>query len=75
MVETIKNAKHDKMEIGIDFGVIAYNENPFYEIIGAGVSSIGINWKDMGMLAAEFITTGKKTQTYLNTIINKRKSF
>lgn len=75
VVETIKNAKHDKMEMGIDFGVIAYNENPFYEIIGEGVSSIGINWKDMGMLAAEFITTGKKTQTYLNTIINKRKSF
>lgn len=75
VVEVIKHANYSNMEMGKDYGVIAYNENPFYEIIGNGVSSIGINWKEMGEYAADFILTGKKIQRYLNTIVNKRSSF
>lgn len=75
VVKIIKQSKSKEMVMGLDFGVIAYNENPFYEIIGNGVSSIGIDWKEMGTLAAEFILTNNKVQKYLNTTINKRESF
>lgn len=75
VVELIKQSNEEKMVMGTDFGLIAYNENPFYEIIGTGVSSMGINWKEMGAKAADFILTGNKIQTYLNTIVNKRESF
>ncbi len=75
VVEVIKKAKSENMEMGKDYGIIGYNENPFYEIIGSGVSSIGISWEEMGTMAAEFILKGKKIQKYLNTIVNKRASF
>lgn len=75
VVSLIKQSNSINMEMGKDFGLIAYNENPFYEIIGSGVSSIGVDWKEMGEKAADFILIGDKIQVYLNTKINKRESF
>lgn len=75
VVDIIKKSKIDKLKMGKDFGLIAYNENPFYEIIGNGISSIGIDWKAMGERIADFVLTGQPVQTYLKTKIIKRDSF
>ena len=55
--------------------MLAYNENPFYEVVEEGISSIGIDWRRMGEIAAEFVINDKKVQTYLPTTITKRNSF
>lgn len=75
VVDVIKKSKINQLKIGEDFGLIAYNENPFYEIIGNGISSIGIDWKEMGSLIADFILTSQPVNTYLKTEIIKRDSF
>lgn len=75
VVEIIKKCQENKLKMGDDFGLIAYNENPFYEVIGNGISSIGIDWKIMGEKIAEFILSGQPIQTYIETKIIKRASF
>jgi DNA-binding transcriptional regulator YhcF (GntR family) len=75
VVEIIRQARHKKMNLGTDFGLLAYNENPFYEIIENGISSIGIDWEKMGEMAAQYILTEESVQTYLPTNITLRPSF
>lgn len=75
VVKVIKQSRKDNLVTGKDFGIIAYNDNPFYEIIDNGIASISINWKNMGNLAANFITKDETLQTYLPTEIIERESF
>ena len=75
VVSIIKGGKAEKMSVGKDFGLLAYNENPFFEVIGDGISSIGIDWEEMGMLAADFVLSDNTVQKELPTIIRKRNSF
>ena len=75
VVEVVKQARQKKMNLGVDYGLLAYNENPFYEIIENGVSSIGIDWRKMGKMAAKYILRDKSVQTYLPTTITLRASF
>ena len=75
VVEIIKQAREKKMTLGKDFGLLAYNENPFYEIIESGIASIGIDWEKMGEMAAQYILTDEPIQTYLPTNITLRTSF
>ena len=74
-MEVVKRGRREKFEIGEDYGLLAYNENPFFEVIESGVSSIGIEWKEMGRIASEFILNDISVHEYLPTIINKRDSF
>lgn len=75
IVEIIKQGQAKMFHMGKDYGLLAYNENPFYEVVGEGISSIGIDWRKMGEFAAEFVINDKKVQTYLPTKITKRNSF
>lgn len=61
--------------MGKDYGLLAYNENPFYEIVDKGISSIGIDWGRMGDIATDFILKDKNVKRYLPTRITKRYSF
>ena len=75
VVEIIKQGRQKKMSLGKDFGLLAYNENPFYEIIESGISSIGIDWEKMGEIAAQYISSDEPVETYLATNITLRESF
>ncbi|MDD4632871.1 MAG: GntR family transcriptional regulator [Proteiniphilum sp.] len=75
VVQVIKQARKDRLKTGRDYGLLAYNENPFFEVIENGISSIGIDWHEMGKIAAGFILNNQPVQTYLPTIIKKRNSF
>ena len=75
VVNVIKRSRLKRMKMGEDFGLLAYNENPFYEIIENGISSIGIDWRKMGEIATEFVLKDQTVKKYLPTIITKRSSF
>lgn len=75
VVNIIKQSKVFKLKMKLDFGLLAYNENLFYEIVGDGISSIGIDWSEMGNLSSKYICTNEPVQTYLPTIITFRGSF
>ena len=59
---------------GEDFGLIAYNETPAYEVIDVGITSLSIDWDSMGMKAAEFVIDGEPIQECLPTDVRIRNS-
>ena len=75
VVNIIKQSKVCKLKMKRDFGLLAYNENLFYEIVGNGISSIGIDWGKMGSLSSDYISTDQPVQIYLPTVITFRGSF
>ncbi len=75
VVNVIKQSRLKKMKMGDDFGLLAYNENPFYEIVENGISSIGIDWSEMGMVVSEYVMNDQFIKTYLPTILTNRNSF
>lgn len=74
LVTIIRNGRSERLKAGKDYGLLAYNENPFYEVIANGIASIGINWKKMGELAADFVTNEDPVHEFLPTEIILRDS-
>ena len=75
VVKIVKQGNTDGLKPGKNYGLLAYNENPFFEVIQNGISSIGIDWHEMGRIAAKFVLDNQSVQTYLPTVIRKRDSF
>lgn len=74
VVDIVKKGREARLTCGTDFGLIAYNETPAYEVIDKGITSMSIDWMKMGMMTADFIINGKSIQTYLPTEIRLRGS-
>ena len=60
---------------GKDGGIIVYNETPILEFIGQGVSSISVDFREMGRLAARFILDNGESKVTMNPRFNSRESF
>ena len=74
VVAIIKKSRSAGLRCGKDFGLIAYNDTPAYEVIDQGITALSVNWERMGCKAAEFVLTGKQVQEYLPTEIHLRGS-
>ena len=74
IVNLIKQSRKEGLTCGIDFGLVAYNDTPAYEIIDRGITTLSINWKCMGQQAAEFVVSGKEIQIVLPTEVRLRNS-
>ena len=74
VVHIIKKSRAEGLKCGSDFGVLAYNDTPSYEVIDQGITSISIDWEQMGKLAADFVLSGKEIKEYLPTEVHIRHS-
>ena len=74
VVNIIKKSRAEGLKCGSDFGVLAYNDTPSYEVIDQGITSISIDWEQMGKLAADFVLSGKEIKEYLPTEVHIRHS-
>ncbi len=74
VVEIVKKSRAAGLVCGSDFGLIAYNDTPVYEVIDKGITALSVNWVEMGMRAAEFVITGKPVRCYLPTEVRIRGS-
>lgn len=74
VVSIIKKGRAKGLECGVDFGLIAYNDTPAYEVIDKGITTLSIDWEKMGTLTANFILTGTPVQLYLPTEVHFRGS-
>lgn len=74
VVSLIKKSRAAGLTCGTDFGLIAYNDTPAYEVIDQGITALSINWEELGHKAAEFVRTGKEIKMYLPTEIHVRNS-
>lgn len=74
IVEVVKQGRLEGLECGKDFGILAYNDIPSYEVIDAGITALSIDWKMMGNEAAKFVLDRTPVQKYLPTEIRLRQS-
>lgn len=74
VVNVIKRSREEGLKCGVDFGLIAYNDTPAYEVIDDGITALSIDWEEMGRKAARFILTGEPVQEFLPTEVHLRHS-
>ena len=74
VVQVSKSGRQQRLECGKDFGLLAYNDIPSYEVIDNGITAISIDWEEMGNEAAQFVLTGAPVQKYLATEVRMRNS-
>lgn len=74
VVEVVKQGRLEGLKCGKDFGILAYNDIPSYEVIDTGITALSIDWKMMGNEAARFVLDRTPVQKYLPTEIRLRQS-
>jgi DNA-binding transcriptional regulator YhcF (GntR family) len=74
VVEFVKICRAKQLKLGEDVGLITFNDTPMLEVIENGISAISTDFKQMGKLAAEYIKTRQKIQTYVPTRLIVRGS-
>jgi len=75
MVRILQIFKNKGWKPGRDGGFIVYNESPILEFIGGGVSSISVDFSEMGILASRFIRENQETRITLMPRLIRRGSF
>jgi len=60
--------------LGVDVGVISYNETPMKKYVKEGITVISTDFELMGKKIAEFVVTGEKTNLIIPTRLTIRKS-
>ncbi|MDR2148894.1 MAG: GntR family transcriptional regulator [Tannerella sp.] len=74
VVDFVKICRSKNLKLGEDIGLITFNDTPMLEVIENGITVISTDFKQMGKLTAEFITTRQKIQTYIPTRLIVRGS-
>jgi hypothetical protein len=60
LVDLIKYARVNNLELGRDLGIISYNDTPLKEILANGITVISTNHEKMGETAAYMILNKRK---------------
>jgi len=60
LVEVIEQAKQQQLQLGVDFGIISYNDTPLKKVVENGITTISTDFKSMGLLLAEMVVANKK---------------
>ena len=64
----------ENLELGRDVGILSYNDTPLKRFTYKGISVVSIDFNEFGAKVAEFITSEKPIQAYLNTNLILRDS-
>jgi DNA-binding LacI/PurR family transcriptional regulator len=62
LVKVIEKSKHQNLILGVDFGIISYNETPLKKVVENGITTISTDFVAMGKILAQMILKGKKEQ-------------
>jgi len=60
LVKVIEQSKIQALQLGIDFGIISYNEIPLKKVVENGITTISTDFKAMGIILANMILENKK---------------
>lgn len=74
VVKVVKQGRLEGLKCGSDFGLLAYNDIPSYEVIDEGITALSIDWDMMGNEAANFVLNNVLIQKYLPTEVRLRRS-
>lgn len=62
LVRVIEKSIHQDLKIGVEFGVISYNETPLKKIIESGITTISTNFELMGRILAQMVLKNNKNK-------------
>ena len=62
LVKVIEKSKLQNLKLGVDFGIISYNETPLKKVVENGITTISSDFVAMGKILAQMILNGKKDQ-------------
>jgi DNA-binding LacI/PurR family transcriptional regulator len=62
LVGVIEEARNHNLKLGIDFGIISYNETPLKKVAANGIATISTHFVVMGKILAEMVIKGKNEQ-------------
>jgi DNA-binding transcriptional regulator YhcF (GntR family) len=74
LVDIVKASRDRNFRPGSEIGILAYNETPMKEIAANGISTISVNFTEMGIKAADFVVNKQKIQEILPTSLIIRNS-
>ena len=74
VVKVVKQGGLAGLKCGRDFGLLAYNDIPSYEVIDEGITALTIDWEQMGNEVARFVLDNAVVQKYLPTEVRLRNS-
>ena len=74
LVEVIEQAKQQQLQLGVDFGIISYNDTPLKKVVENGITTISTDFKSMGTLLAEMVVTNKKERLENRSSLISRNS-
>lgn len=74
VVKVVKQGRLAGLKCGRDFGLLAYNDIPSYEVIDEGITALTIDWQQMGNEVARFVLDNVVVQKYLPTEVRLRNS-
>lgn len=74
VVKVVKQGSLAGLKCGKDFGLLAYNDIPSYEVIDEGITALTIDWEQMGNEVARFVLDNAVVQKYLPTEVRLRNS-
>lgn len=74
LVKVIEQSKVQSLQLGIDFGIISYNETPLKKVVENGITTISTDFKAMGIILANMILENKNEQIENENRLILRKS-
>jgi hypothetical protein len=74
LVRVIEKSKLQGLKLGLDFGIISYNETPLKKVVENGITTISTNFIAMGKIVAQMIIKGKREQIANKCALIVRKS-
>jgi len=73
LVEVIEQAKKQELLIGLDYGIISYNDTPLKKVVENGITTISTDFTAMGLLLADMILNNKKDKNRKSKRLTNQK--
>lgn len=74
LVNVIEQAKFQNLVLGLDYGIISYNDTSLKKVVENGITTISTDFNDMGKILAHMINTNAKLNVKNNSKLILRNS-
>lgn len=74
LVRVIEKARDQNLKLGIDLGIVSYNETPLKKVVASGITTISTHFETMGKILADMVLKGKKEQIENKSSLTMRNS-
>ncbi|WP_299584541.1 GntR family transcriptional regulator [uncultured Sunxiuqinia sp.] len=74
LVRLVKMATENKFTLGVDFGIVSFNDTMLKEVVAGGITTISTDFNLMGQTLAQMVSERSKAQTSNPATLIRRNS-